>query len=187
MKRLRYAAMVLAALAGGCGDDVQFAEPPKRTAPPTKPDMPAGHPPTAPSTPSEAVPSHADPFADQGGGAKVEAPTQDPNAVAVAGEIALGEGATAPTPPFTLFVSLVEGAEGRMPVLVKKFDSPAFPARFDLKYGDNPTKAVVDASKAMHLRASISKTGDVMKSTNRTTSSSPIKLGQTDAKLALKP
>lgn len=211
----------------GCGDDVQLAAPPKRTAgdeagklPAGHAEMPAGHPPmdAAPQKPADAgatnVGTHgetpaghsaanpgaaaagaagaakagsSDPFADEEGGAKVEAPKQDPKAVAIAGEIVLGEGVVAPTGPFSLFVSVVEGPQGRMPVLTKKIDSPTFPAKFELKYGDNPTMAVVDPSKALYLRSSISTTGDVMRATNKTNSPEPLKLGAVDFKLVLKP
>ena len=176
--------------------------------------MPAGHPPTDAPAPKPAdagaatnVGTHgekpaaaktgaaeapaksgsSDPFADEDGGAKVEAPKQDPKAVAIAGEIVLGEGVVAPTGPFSLFVSVVEGPQGRMPVLTKKIESPTFPAKFELKYGDNPTMAVVDPSKALYVRSSISTTGDVMRATNKTNSPEPIKLGATDFKLVLKP
>lgn len=188
-------ACALAVASTSCGDDVQMAAPPKRTAAPDAGGgMPPGHPPVAPpvapaaGTSAESRPSEGtvDPFAEEGG-AKVKAPTQDPKAIAIAGEIALDPSITPPTPPYALFVSLVEGPTGRTPILTKRIDSPTFPCRFELRYGDNPTQATVDPSKALHLRSSISKTGDVMKATNRTTSAEPVKLGATDFKLVLNP
>jgi hypothetical protein len=221
---LAFAASLLLPL-GGCGDDVQFAAPPKRTGgsaalPAGHPGMPSGHPPTdgaaaksgdaaasphgaaGTSTPSphgaggaSAVPhgepasgaGKADPFAEDGGGAKVEASKYDPQAVAISGEISLPEGMKAPEGPFALFVNVVEGSKGRMPILAKRIDSPKFPAKFELRHGDNPTKAVVDPTKTLHVYVSISTSGDVMRATNKTHSPAPIRIGQADFKLTLNP
>lgn len=207
MRRLLLVLCAALPLLHSCGDDVQYASPPKRADtsggghmpsghPPTdgstqKPAMPAGHPTGAgsasrPDAPAP-IPTHgaADPFAEEGGGAKVEMPNVDPTKLVVAGEIVLGDGVKAPSPCF-LFVSLVAGPQGRMPVLTKRYENVSFPFKFDLKYADNPTGQIVDVTKALHLRASISNVPDVFKATNKTNSPDPIKPGATDAKLVLK-
>jgi hypothetical protein len=201
MRALKIVGLALvASFAYSCGDDVQFADPPKRTPDPNAAPadvsgrMPPGHPPIegskpapAPTKPPPTAPSTHDPFADEGAAPAVDAPKQDPNAVAVAGVITLGEGAVAPSGKFSLFVSLVEGPTGRMPILSKRFDDPKFPFSFELRYADNPTNATVDPSATLHVRAQISTTGDVMRSTHRTTSAAPVSLGSKDFSLALKP
>lgn len=120
----------------GCGDDVQFAEPPQR-------DVASGH--GAPGIPHAPRQPAADPFAaaDVSAGNKQEA--GDPGEVVYAGTVTLADGVSLPS-PLWIWVSAGHAPTGRPPVLTKLYENPAFPFTFELRRRDTafPGAAVPD-------------------------------------------
>ncbi|HYC76062.1 MAG TPA: hypothetical protein VEI02_00410 [Planctomycetota bacterium] len=179
----------VAASTSGCGDAVQLAPPPQRT--PATGGLPPGHPPTTSprpmSQPATPIDPHGsvgapDPFAEEGG-PKVETPAADPSAVVLGGEIRLDPAIRLPS-KFVLFVSaLTPGV--RMPVLVKRYETPTFPLKFELTGKDNMGGAALVGP--FQVRASLSETGDVVNARHRTTTTSTHAVGATDVVLTLAP
>jgi hypothetical protein len=164
----------------GCGDQVQKVKAPER---PGATGMPAGHPELGGADPHAA----ADPFADSAHGqpAMAAGKSDDPERVVLAGEIAVDPAVTVGA-SYVVYVLGVYGREEKAPVLVKKYDSPKFPFRFELKEKDSGMGAR-QSDRPLYLRAMISDTGDVMKSRNRTTSEQAYPLFTKDVKLTIKP
>lgn len=127
---------------GACGDDIQFADPPRKEDPHAGHNhggLPAGHVPIEPGQASPGrIKTHSnegdegDPFAD----AEVTPSAQgDPNELLYSGTITLPEGVTLPDPAW-VWVSAGFPPRGRPPVLTKLFTNPTWPLSFELRRGD---------------------------------------------------
>lgn len=142
-----------------CGDDVQFAEPPKRDAAPTR--MPHAHPHPGGGHPESQGGSggatEGDPFnpAEVSGGNTGE--TGDPTELLYSGEVVVTEGLELPNPSW-IWISAGHPPSGRPPVLTKLYENPTFPFKFELRRRDTafPGAAVPKAADLV-LYASVGK------------------------------
>jgi hypothetical protein len=178
--RLGVVLATLAALAG-CGDQVQKAKPPEK---PGAPSLPAGH----PEIGRPAGATGADPFVEESGASRpamASAQPADPERVVLAGEIAI-DPAVKLGPKFTVYVLAVNQRQEKAPVLVKRYDTPTFPFRFELREKDSGMGPRT-SDRPLFLRAMISDSGDVMGSRNRTTSAEPYAPSTKDIKLTIAP
>jgi hypothetical protein len=185
------AVLIAIGFLAACGDQVQKAKPPEKPAATT--GMPPGHPPLPSDHPTighgAASRAHGgDPFAEGHGTtpAMGEAPAGDPERVIVSGEIAL-DPAVKVGEQYVVYVATVFSPQERAPVYTKKYDSPKFPFRFEIKEKDKGAAAGTVSDRPLYVRAMISDTGDVMKSRNRTLSDLAYPRGATDAKVTIKP
>jgi hypothetical protein len=173
--------LVCAVLVASCGDQVQKAKPPEKPAA----EMPAGHPDIGHGA---SRPSGGDPFSEgseAGKPAMSAAKAADPERVVYAGEIAV-DPAVPLGEKYTVYVTTVYSPQERAPVLLKRFDNPKFPFRFELREKDTGMGAR-QSDKPLYVRAMISDTGEAMKSRNRTVSDQAYAPYTTDIKLTIKP
>jgi hypothetical protein len=179
--------LVVLVLAPACGDQVQKAKPPEK---PAATAMPAGHPAIPPDHPTighgTATRPTADPFAE-GGTTKpaMGAASVDPEKLVMAGEISLDPGVTVGQ-QYTIYVATIFDPKERAPVYIKKYESPKFPFKFEIKEKDAGMGAS-QSDRPLYVRAMISDTGDAMKNRNRTTSEKAHPRGTSDVKLTIKP
>lgn len=142
------AGVLLLALLGACGDDIQFAHPPgydpeasegSDTSGRMDPHagLPGGHP-ALPSGGGETpVPSHG---AAPGAGANPHGPGAPPmgpegDEVLFTGTVTMAPDFS-PPPGFTLYVNMGRPPAGRPAVLSRRYENPSFPLEFELRRRD---------------------------------------------------
>jgi hypothetical protein len=190
MSARRWFVPLLAALSvalASCGDQVQKAKPPERPASPHG-GLPAGHPEIGRQAPPPSPHAGADPFAETQPGGKPAmegGKIEDPDRVVYSGRISIDPSVELGA-SYTVYVLTVNERTERIPVLVRRYETPKFPFEFELRERDSGMGPRT-SERPLYLRAQISDTGDVMKSRNRTTSEQPYAPFATGIELTIKP